>query len=249
MIGLQYYWERTKEADQRAKSIPYFQKACAAGEVRVACFNLGMLIQEGLLSGTDEEQAELFRKSCDVGHGLGCFNAGIVRSRAKTPKAKKAALSFFKRGCRAKHEPSCARRDELSKPPKGQHVPHPTMARANRSEIPTVSEWNAAAKVSMAGAAGSGCETKRVREWLRVSCRGKNAWSQGTPTGVRVDEGGKYDTYTFARGGVASVVVAVVEGTKLEASFMWSDGEVRQLVVSWPKGSPRPASPAAFVAP
>lgn len=66
------------------------------------------------------------------------------------------------------------------------------------------------------------CETKIVRQYLRVSCHGKND-SDGTPTSLRIGKGGRGEAYTFASGGITSLVVPFVEGTDLEAEFSWTD--------------------------
>lgn len=118
----------------------------------------------------------------------------------------------------------------------------PAAAPGGRSPVPTTDEWNAVLKeVTVRGSSALNCETKMVREWLRVSCRGKNS-TGGKPTAVSVTRGGgRGDDFTFTGDGVASLVVRFVEGVDLEASFTWSDDK-RLLRVHWPRGAPEPRS-------
>lgn len=77
-----------------------------------------------------------------------------------------------------------------------------------------------------------------VREWLRVSCRGKND-TGGLPKTVIVTHGGRGETLTFAAAGVTSVVTPVLEGTHFEANFSWGD-KSHPLVIKWPRGTAKP---------
>jgi hypothetical protein len=114
----------------------------------------------------------------------------------------------------------------------------PTLA--GHTGVPTLDEWSAVGEVTVKGSTALGCETKRVREWIRISCRGKNK-TGGTATGVTVDRGDKNrgDVFKFVSGGVVSLVYPFVDGTDFEATFTWSDGRHR-LVSRWPHGAPQP---------
>src|SRR4051812_37398799 len=73
-----------------------------------------------------------------------------------------------------------------------------------RTLMPTFDEWSSQRKeVTVKGSSALGCETKMVREYLRVSCRGKND-SGGTPTTVKVTKGGRGEALTFATAGVTA---------------------------------------------
>jgi len=114
-----------------------------------------------------------------------------------------------------------------------------------KSAVPKMDEWNAASEVPVKGASKLGCETKMVREWLRVSCRGKND-TGGEPKAVKVTKGGgKGEDFTFASNKVASLVTTFVDGTDLVAEFEWTDAK-HELVVSWPHGAPMPPSKGTF---
>ena len=109
---------------------------------------------------------------------------------------------------------------------------------AGRSSVPSLGAYAAAHEVTVKGSTSLKCETKMIREWLRVTCRGKNDMG-GTPTTVEVSRGGRCDTITFAAGGVTSVITPVVEGTDFEAKFSWTDRS-HPLVVKWARGEPKP---------
>jgi hypothetical protein len=95
------------------------------------------------------------------------------------------------------------------------------------------------------GSSALNCETKMVREWLRVSCRGKND-TGGKPTAVTLTRGGgKGDTFTFASKDVASLVCPFVDGVHFEAEFKWTDKK-KKLVVKWPHGAPKPPAMGVF---
>lgn len=109
-----------------------------------------------------------------------------------------------------------------------------------RSAVPTMEEWTAAKEIGVKGSTKLGCETKAVREWLRVSCRGKND-TGGEPKAVSMTKGGgKGDTFTFAANKVTSLVCPFVDGIDIGATFEWTDKK-QELVVSWPHGAPKPS--------
>lgn len=123
--------------------------------------------------------------------------------------------------------------------------PTPAPLPAGRSTAPTLDEWNTQVKeVTVKGSSALNCETKIVREWFRVSCRGKND-SGGTPTTVSVTRGGRNEVMTYAAGGVTSMVMPFIEGTNVEAVFSWTD-KSHKLLVQWPRGAPKPGMVGVF---
>jgi hypothetical protein len=120
-------------------------------------------------------------------------------------------------------------------------------AGSSRSKVPTSSEWKAVTKeVVVRGSSKLNCDTKMVREWLRVSCRGKN-FSGGKPTKVTtLSGGGRGSDFVYSGKGVTSLVVRFVEGVNLKAKFRWSDRS-HVLHVYWPRGAPRPVSKGRFI--
>ena len=116
---------------------------------------------------------------------------------------------------------------------------------AGRSTAPTLAEWNSLKKeVTIKGSSALKCETKIVREYLRISCHGKND-SGGTPRAVKVLRGGHGEALVYAAPGVTSLVVPYIEGTDLEAVFSWTD-KAYKLKAAWPKGSKQPAIVGVF---
>ncbi len=114
-----------------------------------------------------------------------------------------------------------------------------------RSSPPTLAEWNTQQKeVTVKGSSALNCETKIVREYLRVSCHGKND-TGGTPTGIVIKKGGHGEAFSYTGGGIASLVVPFVEGTDFAADFSWSD-KSHTLTAKWPRGSKKPEVVGVF---
>jgi len=126
-------------------------------------------------------------------------------------------------------------------PPSPSSLPE----RPGRSPMPTLFEWNGNLKeVTVKGSSALHCETKIIREYLRVSCHGKND-TGGTPTGVVIQKGGRGEAITFMAPGVTSLVVPFVEGIDFAADFSWTD-KSHKLVVSWPLGNQKPVVVGVF---
>jgi hypothetical protein len=115
---------------------------------------------------------------------------------------------------------------------------------AGRSAVPTTEEWNGVPEVTVLGSSALECETKQVREWIRVSCRG-DAPGRGKPTSVKVERGGGAETFVFASGGVASLVFPFEVGTDVQALFQW-EKQQHLLVSQWPRGAPKPTAYGKF---
>lgn len=123
-------------------------------------------------------------------------------------------------------------------------APPVTALPPGRTALPTLDEWNAMTKeVTVKGSSALGCETKMIREYLRVSCRGKND-TGGTPKHIVLQKG-IADNHIFIDRGVMSVVVAYVEGINATFLFSWTD-TAHPLVLKWPRGSAKPALIGTF---
>jgi hypothetical protein len=108
-----------------------------------------------------------------------------------------------------------------------------------RTALPTQEDWSLAPEISVAGSTALGCQTKGVREWVRVSCSGNDP-QRGTPTGVNITRGGgKGDTFVLTSGGVASLVYPYYEGQDLLATFNW-EKHTSEFAATWPRGAPKP---------
>jgi hypothetical protein len=115
-----------------------------------------------------------------------------------------------------------------------------------KSKAPTTAEWDAQTKeVTVHGSSARMCETKMVREWLRVSCRGEPE-GYGKAQGVKVlSGGGRGDDFVFNGPGVASLIVRFVPGVDLKAQFQW-ERKSSELHVYWPAGAPETAYKGKF---
>ena len=114
-----------------------------------------------------------------------------------------------------------------------------------RTPVPSITEYAAAREVTVKGSSALRCETKMVREWLRVTCRDRND-KGGTPTTVQITRGGRGETIVYAAGGVTSVITPVLEGTDFEAKFSWTD-KSHPLVIQWLRGAPKPVVVGEFL--
>ncbi|MFO0756067.1 MAG: hypothetical protein U0359_06230 [Byssovorax sp.] len=110
------------------------------------------------------------------------------------------------------------------------------------SAPPSVAEWNSVPReITVKGSSALGCETKMLREWLRVSCHKKGTL---TPTDIKTESSGGQQAYVGMFGTTSSVVVQVIRGRQYSANLSWDDKGVKstaRLLVDWPSDHPRPA--------
>jgi hypothetical protein len=119
---------------------------------------------------------------------------------------------------------------------------------------PTSEEWETAKEVTVTGSTALGCETKRVREWVRVLCAKPND-AAGTPVGVKLKkaevlqvgevQNHRKNVKTSSEEGSTMLMAKYVEGADVEAVFSWTDKE-KLLVLWWPTGKPEPRQVGAF---
>ncbi len=106
-----------------------------------------------------------------------------------------------------------------------------------RTTPPTVGEWSSVSEINVRNSSALGCETKMVREWLRVTCRMLS--KDNPPTGVQVIRPtGDREYFVFNSGGIASLVMPVRPGVDAEARYTWPKWGTRTLRVSWAAGAP-----------
>jgi len=110
------------------------------------------------------------------------------------------------------------------------------------SKPPTVAEWNSVTReIRVAGSSTRNCETKMLREWLRVSCR--QADGSLPPSNVKTLSSDGQQVFVGMFGTTASAVVQVIRGKSYRALFGWGTGSSAvgaNLVVNWPNGAARP---------
>lgn len=125
-------------------------------------------------------------------------------------------------------------------PPSGSAAP------AGQSPPPTTDEWNkVTGEVTVLGSSALACETKGLREWVRVSCRGDDK-VRGKPTAVTVENSKGKEVLKFASGGVTSIVFRFEAGTKVEATFKW-ERLTKKFLSEWAPGAPKPNAVGQFL--
>lgn len=146
------------------------------------------------------------------------------------------------------HEPAAPDSDEATPPEADPNQMAkdglPVVIPPPGSKTPTVAEFNSVQReIRVKNSSSYGCETKMMREWLRVSCRkGKDALM--TPSDVKTVQSQGQQAYPGVYGTTASLLVQVVQGKSYRASFSWSgEGTVQSamLNVNWPASAARPS--------
>ncbi len=106
---------------------------------------------------------------------------------------------------------------------------------------PSVKEWQTDAKLYIVKhSSGLLCETLALREWIRVSCRGKPG-APNQPTDAKLLKAPKKGQhYLFSRESVASLVIQPRKGQTSEFTFEWTNWGTRTLSVSFPENAEKP---------
>lgn len=109
------------------------------------------------------------------------------------------------------------------------------------SKPPSVKEWLKDGKIyTVKHSSSLFCETLALREWIRVSCRGKPG-APNQPSGLKVAKGPKKGQhYELTREGVTSLVFQPRKGQNSEYTFEWSNWGSRTLTVSFPENADKP---------
>jgi hypothetical protein len=93
-----------------------------------------------------------------------------------------------------------------------------------------------APEITVRGSSDAGCETKQVREWLRVKCtRTQTAW----PLAVDIERDDGHETLALVMPSAVSLVIPIVANRELAAKIRWTD-RTRVLRVQWPSGQATP---------
>ncbi|HEY0480650.1 MAG TPA: hypothetical protein VGD37_24205 [Kofleriaceae bacterium] len=117
------------------------------------------------------------------------------------------------------------------------HEPPPPRAVAGaRSPVPPPDLFKHAPEVIVTGSSDAGCETKQIREWLRIQCP---RTTRARPLGLEVVRDDGHEAMALVMPSEVSLLVPVVEGRELTATVTWSDAS-RVLHVAWPAGAKRP---------
>ncbi|NUO49491.1 MAG: hypothetical protein HOV80_11610 [Polyangiaceae bacterium] len=106
---------------------------------------------------------------------------------------------------------------------------------------PELKEWATSKIVKVPGSDTNSCETRMVREWLRVMCVNRNA-ELGKPAAIKVERGRAPNERSKgenlkAVNDITTLVMPVRPGTDFVAAFSWENGS-HSLSVRWPDGTP-----------
>ncbi|TMQ22244.1 MAG: hypothetical protein E6J90_12765 [Deltaproteobacteria bacterium] len=102
-----------------------------------------------------------------------------------------------------------------------------------RSPIPLPDVFKRASEVIVTGSSSAGCETKQVREWLRVRCAPTELSS---PLGAEITRDDGHEAMVLVMPSELSLLIPVVEGREVTATVRWTD-VTRVLHVAWQVGA------------
>lgn len=110
-----------------------------------------------------------------------------------------------------------------------------------QASLPSPQEWSSAPEIIVKGSTAAGCETKLIREWLRVRCESKNPgfWYSS----IRLLEGARGEAQMMAARQRASVLLPLRPGTVWRVGFVASSYDLRAervLKAEWREGATAP---------
>jgi SGNH hydrolase-like domain, acetyltransferase AlgX len=113
------------------------------------------------------------------------------------------------------------------------------------SPLPLPAQWNAATEITVPGSTAANCETKIIREWLRILCL-PHEFREDSPTAITVDHDPSRAALVMVMPGSAALVMPLARGQSGSAQFQWTDS-TRTLSITWPAEKAEPS--VAFSAP
>jgi hypothetical protein len=117
----------------------------------------------------------------------------------------------------------------------GETPPAPPVV-SQRSPVPLPEVFTRAAEVVVTGSTDAHCETKQVREWLRIQCV---RTLDVSPVDIAVTHDDGHEAMALVMPTEVSLLVPLVEGRELTATLTWTDS-TRVLHIAWPSGAGRP---------
>ncbi|MEM9862235.1 MAG: hypothetical protein AAF938_11495 [Myxococcota bacterium] len=109
--------------------------------------------------------------------------------------------------------------------------PEPGMPEG-RSVLPTYAEWLHTPEATVRGSSAAYCETVRIREWLRVTCRRRG---RSRPTAVAPAAPG--ESLVLVTAEAADYIVPLKAGVDVRTEFHWTDRS-QTLNITWNEGAP-----------
>jgi hypothetical protein len=106
---------------------------------------------------------------------------------------------------------------------------------SSRSPVPLPAVFQRAPEVIVTGSSEAACETKQVREWLRIECPITDTVA---PLDLKItrDDGG--EAMALVERAELALLVPVVDGRELDATFTWTNAS-RALHIRWQAGKPK----------
>lgn len=161
---------------------------------------------------------------------LGCGDGGAPAAQSGATASSAPAQAATSSG------PARAASAAISAAPAATAAPH-----FEDSPEPALKEWATSKVVRVPGSTGNSCETRMVREWLRVQCVNRSA-ERGAPVSISVTRGRAAGERFQGENlkvvnDITTLLVPVRPGVDFAASFRWEKGE-DELSVKWPEGSP-----------
>lgn len=215
--------EHAREVESRGAA--GFHNCCIEGGDSGCCQRAAQMTREGRYGEADEGRARRMElgaaygaeHACRRGDAAECHELAQrhVLGRGVDEDAA-CADRLFAQACAGGYEPAC-------KP-------------VRWTAPPEDKAFAAAPEVIVKHSSALGCETKKVREWLRVRCAAQAGIE--APVDTRVARGGRDLEAAAVRGGGVTVLLTTVrEGDEIEARVVWPKTGIRTLSISWPKGA------------
>jgi hypothetical protein len=119
-------------------------------------------------------------------------------------------------------------------------APPPAPPAADLSPMPVPAQWNAAPEVVVAGSTAARCETKRIREWMRVLCLPREVDDGASaPVSLELVQNHARRAVVMSMPASTALTLALAPGDSLEAVVTWPQ-VVRRFTVAWPAGAKAP---------
>jgi acetyltransferase AlgX (SGNH hydrolase-like protein) len=104
------------------------------------------------------------------------------------------------------------------------------------SPIPVPEAYKQASEIIVAGSSDAACETKQIREWLRIVCPHTE---EARPLDIAIEKDDTHQAMPLVMPNQLSLLAPVEPGKELVAKITWSD-KIRVLHLTWAAGATKP---------
>jgi hypothetical protein len=118
----------------------------------------------------------------------------------------------------------------------GERPPSRSLA-GPHSPVPLPEVFKHAPEMVVTGSSSAGCETKQVREWLRIQCA---QTERARPLGIELTRDDGHEAMVLVMPAEISLLVPIVPGRELTATLTRTD-TTHVLHIAWPAGARQPA--------